>query len=276
MPSTEPRPPLGTVLPPLRLTQRGRVVLAVGALLLVVLLASLIKGCGADATTTGVPASTSPAAAGSPSASPTPSVSSSAVAPSATASRTSILDGIVNSGDKGSGAWNQAKVAIATMHTGKTTAHRYVVKVETNLGLDQDAVARQVQSILDDDRSWSSSTSNSFALVTDPAKADLTIYLASPDTTQKMCRPLDVLETWSCRQGSNVILNADRWRYMTPTYDDLSLYRAYMVNHEVGHFIGRDHVGCPAQGFTAPVMMQQSKSLGGCTINPWPSASDGR
>ena len=78
--------------------------------------------------------------------------------------------------------------------------------------------------------------------------------------------------TWSCNTGARVVLNADRWRWMTPTYTDRVQYRAYLVNHEVGHSLGLGHVGCPGPGRPAPVMMQQSKSLGGCQINPWPAA----
>ncbi len=71
-----------------------------------------------------------------------------------------------------------------------------------------------------------------------------------------------------------MVLNSDRWLLKTPTYDDLDEYRAYMVNHEVGHFLGHDHVGCPGEGETAPVMLQQSMALDGCIANGWPGLED--
>ena len=40
------------------------------------------------------------------------------------------------------------------------------------------------------------------------------------------------------------------------------------------HFIGLGHVGCPKEGAKAPVMMQQSIELGGCTPNAWPRDAD--
>jgi len=41
---------------------------------------------------------------------------------------------------------------------------------------------------------------------------------------------------------------------------DIDSYRAYAVNHEVGHALGNRHQPCPANGAAAPIMMQQSWS----------------
>ncbi|MDN5717960.1 MAG: DUF3152 domain-containing protein, partial [Janibacter sp.] len=57
---------------------------------------------------------------------------------------------------------------------------------------------------------------------------------------------------------------------------DLQLYRHYLVNHEVGHGLGKGHERCPRKGSPAPVMVQQTLSLHGCTANPWPRSSSGR
>ena len=69
--------------------------------------------------------------------------------------------------------------------------------------------------------------------------------------------------------------NSDRWLHATPTYDDLAEYRAYMINHEVGHFLGHGHATCPADGSPASVMLQQSIDLQGCTPNAWPAGEEG-
>jgi hypothetical protein len=67
------------------------------------------------------------------------------------------------------------------------------------------------------------------------------------------------------------MLNAWRWAHGAEAYGkDVSAYRQYLVNHEVGHRLGHGHVGCPARGKRAPVMMQQTKSVGSCKANPWP------
>ncbi len=67
------------------------------------------------------------------------------------------------------------------------------------------------------------------------------------------------------------MLNAERWARGARTYGaDLSGYRRYMVNHEVGHALGRGHAACPRAGDPARVMMQQTKGVDACRPNPWP------
>jgi hypothetical protein len=67
------------------------------------------------------------------------------------------------------------------------------------------------------------------------------------------------------------VINAVRWGIGAKTYGrDLLSYREYLINHEVGHGLGRGHVRCPRPGWRAAVMVQQTKSLEGCRANPWP------
>jgi hypothetical protein len=69
------------------------------------------------------------------------------------------------------------------------------------------------------------------------------------------------------------VVNAMRWLAGAATYQDLHAYRAYVINHEVGHGLGHPHRGCPAPGAPAPVMVQQTIGLQGCAPNPWPGVS---
>lgn len=84
--------------------------------------------------------------------------------------------------------------------------------------------------------------------------------------------------TYSCRVGRYVIINQDRWRKATPSWNhakgSLRNYRHMVVNHETGHWLGHGHRMCGRRGALAPVMAQQSISLGGCTFNSWPKASE--
>ena len=103
------------------------------------------------------------------------------------------------------------------------------------------------------------------------ATADVDVVLASPQLSEQMCRPLDTGGTQSCRNGRTVVLTAYRWVLAIPDYgSDRSGYRRYVVNHEMGHWLGHGHRTCPGNGRRAPVMMQQTLGLRGCRPNPWP------
>ncbi|MGI9557068.1 MAG: DUF3152 domain-containing protein, partial [Solirubrobacterales bacterium] len=66
-----------------------------------------------------------------------------------------------------------------------------------------------------------------------------------------------------------------RWRGGARAFGgELMDYRRYLINHEVGHTLGRWHRGCPAPKARAPVMMQQTKGVGECKPNPWPRTDE--
>lgn len=70
----------------------------------------------------------------------------------------------------------------------------------------------------------------------------------------------------------NVLINYYRWMNGSK-YSKLSLkgYRIYVINHEVGHALGRGHIkSCECEDCYVPVMMQQTISIGKCKPNPWP------
>ena len=146
----------------------------------------------------------------------------------------------------------------------------YSVEVEAGLPMDPSSVARTVEKVLTDERGWIAVEPRSLQRVEhDP---DFRIRLATPETADRLCAPLDTGGRLSCRNGENVVLNAWRWVNGADTYDgDLAAYRRYMINHEFGHALGKDHDSCPASGNLAPVMLQQTKGLAGCRPNPWPA-----
>ncbi len=84
--------------------------------------------------------------------------------------------------------------------------------------------------------------------------------------------------SYSCRVGRYVIINQTRWQRAAPAWNaakgSLLDYRRMVLNHETGHWLGRGHAGCPGPGRPAPVMMQQSKGLGACRPNPWPTRAE--
>jgi len=148
------------------------------------------------------------------------------------------------------------------------------VEIETGLAIDGQCFADAALGILTDERGWNATDGAAFARVDDDSY-DLRLILASPNTTDSLCYPARTVGKYSCRKGDTVIINLMRWETGTEDYaGDLTTYRTYLINHEVGHFLGRGHVGCPAAGEPAPVMMQQTKGLGECLPNGWPTKDE--
>jgi hypothetical protein len=148
---------------------------------------------------------------------------------------------------------------------------RFDVQVERNLAIDADDAAGLIGKVLNDRRSWRGTGRWRFELVRSAGDATLHAYIATPGTTDRLCAPLLTRGEVSCQNGNRVVLNAQRWMSGADSYgSDLDGYRRYLVNHEFGHSLGHQHVGCPGSGKRAPVMMQQTKGLGGCRKNPWP------
>jgi hypothetical protein len=146
----------------------------------------------------------------------------------------------------------------------------YTVEVEPVLGADLLAVAATVDEALHDPRSWA--RDHRLERIEDPDVAQIRVLLATPATVDQLCLAvgLDTAGRYSCWTGRFAALNADRWEHGAADFDDLTTYRRYLVNHEVGHGLGHGHVDCPASGVTAPVMMQQSITTGACVANGWP------
>jgi hypothetical protein len=157
---------------------------------------------------------------------------------------------------------------------------RFRVGAERGSGEDVAAFAAQVEAALGDPRSWAGGGALRLQRVPDGARYDFTVYLATRETAGRMClrggvdirvggRPYT-----SCRAPGSAIINLDRWRLSAPTFTragvPLATYRTYVINHEVGHELGRSHEGCPVRGGPAPVMVQQTLTLRGCTPYPWP------
>ncbi len=154
---------------------------------------------------------------------------------------------------------------------------RYTVEVEDGTGISGEDFATTVGTVLTDPRGWQTKDGVRFvdvppAEAAKGAKVDLRITLASPDTTDRLCAPLETRGQVSCHNSGRVVLNLRRWVLGAAAYGkDVATYRVYLVNHEVGHGIGHPHEYCGGTGQVAPVMMQQTYGLQGCTAWPWPT-----
>ncbi len=191
---------------------------------------------------------------------------------------------------RGAGTWHVVPGSAAAVGGG--LVHTFSVEVEDGVRLaDGDlSFGRTVERVLDDPRGWTAGGDVALRRV-DAGEPDLRIRLTAQDTARRVCGfelPFDT----SCRIDGAVYLSAARWTRGAMAFDDLGAYREYMINHEVGHFLGHPHEPCDAHGSPAPVMMQQTFSTANdelaritrahpqqadvpadgkvCTPNPWP------
>ncbi|MFI2375989.1 DUF3152 domain-containing protein [Streptomyces sp. NPDC018964] len=162
---------------------------------------------------------------------------------------------------------------------GKGQKVTYRVDVEQGLGLDGELFAEAVHRTLNDNRSWAHNGARTFERV-HSGEVDFVITLAGPDTTADWCAKsgLDTtVDNVSCDSAATerVMINADRWARGADTYgDEMHAYRQMLINHEIGHRLGHNHVTCDKDGDLAPVMQQQTKFLDhdgiSCRPNAWP------
>ncbi|WP_228989739.1 DUF3152 domain-containing protein [Streptomyces sp. DH8] len=174
----------------------------------------------------------------------------------------------------GPGTFTVARAGVAPKGEGSA----YRVEVEDGIGVDPDRAAEEIAAVLADPRGWSHGGERSFRQVAD-GSAGLVIRIATPATTDRMCGAygLRTRGEVNCRGGEKVMVNLKRWQLGSPQFDGpVAEYRALIVNHEVGHWLGRGHETCPGKGRPAPAMMQQIDGLKGCVANAWPYDAKGR
>jgi hypothetical protein len=214
-----------------------------------------------------------PADSQAPAASLAAAPAGSAVPPSPTASPPAAAPpAAANVPVKGDGTFTFADTQGSLLGTAGVLK-RFRVAVEGGTGQDATAFAAFIDQTLGDARSWIASGQLRLQRVPKNAPFDFTIYLASPATSEQMCAlgGLHTEKYTSCRLAGQVIINLARWLTAVPDYGaSLEVYRAYAINHEVGHEFGHGHEACTGGGRPAPVMQQQTLGLKGCLANAWP------
>ncbi len=156
----------------------------------------------------------------------------------------------------------------------QSRTYTYSLSTRGRIRANTQYFALHVNQTLNDPRGWSLGGAIEFRQV-DRGGA-FTVYLAEAATVPSFGSPCS--SAWSCRVGRSVIINQTRWQQATDSWrgggGSLDGYRHYVVNHEVGHWMGFGHAGCPGGGQPAPVMQQQSKGLNGCRHNTWPVSGE--
>lgn len=102
---------------------------------------------------------------------------------------------------------------------------------------------------------------------TEKIKARVWIRLSMSKTIEKICG-LPAMLSCASLGGRDMYLCAERW-FGGSKESGLSLdnYRQYMVSHEMGHILGKEHKKCPGKGKPAPIMLQQTLGIGECIPN---------
>lgn len=164
-----------------------------------------------------------------------------------------------------------ANQANAKQASGRVVTYAISTKGATSANLAE--FSSQVNQTLNDGRGWAQlgvsfkevASGGNFSLIL--SEAALVPSFSSGCDTE-----------WSCRVGSSVIINDNRWRGASDSWNaaggSMRDYRHMVINHEVGHWLGHGHLSCAGAGQSAPVMQQQSISLEGCSFNPWPLTSE--
>ncbi|WP_238145508.1 DUF3152 domain-containing protein [Antricoccus suffuscus] len=170
----------------------------------------------------------------------------------------------------GNGALNILPGSSAVLGTGGPVK-TFVIEYEGGTNLDPAEFASYVEDTFADPRSWGAGGQMRFQRVDGSAPFDFRVALISPNHVESLCPGYGTEGYTSCRFGDRAVINLARWSVGVPFYDGhLDEYRQYVINHEVGHYLGHGHEGCPGPGALAPVMLQQTLKMDGCVVNPWP------
>lgn len=139
----------------------------------------------------------------------------------------------------------------------------YTTLVDKDVDYPPSQFAMEVAIYLSDPDGW---VSEGYTFVRGSSPA-VVIHLSSPEYLAKNgCKDPSL----SCAEmnGRHMYLNAMRWTKGAPQSKlELDAYRQYMVSHEMGHILGREHVDCPQEGAPVPIMVQQTKGIGKCKPN---------
>lgn len=151
---------------------------------------------------------------------------------------------------------------------GRGSVTTYTVEVEQIADLDPARIGDQVDAVLADPRGW---TVQNRSVQRIPEGGQVTITLATAATTADLCADAEADSAPACFDGDRIVIDTTTWRSPPSTWPlGRDGYRAFVVNHGFGHALGAPDAGCPGPGEVAPIMLQQTVDLAGCTANPWP------
>ncbi|UOY01116.1 DUF3152 domain-containing protein [Blastococcus sp. PRF04-17] len=160
-------------------------------------------------------------------------------------------------------------VVVAPAATAADRTYTYTIETRGPVSSDVGYFATMARATFAHSAGWGLGGRLGFTQV--PSGGNFRLILATP--AQVAAASPSCSAQWSCRVGELVLINEQRWNGGSASWPySVHNYRHYVINHEVGHWLGLGHQNCPGAGAPAPVMQQQSISLGGCRAQIWPLA----
>lgn len=132
-----------------------------------------------------------------------------------------------------------------------------------------------VTNILNDDFGWKQYGYN--FIYGDDKTNLLKIYLRSGDETNKICKGLPGLSCTRFKKEYvpiDITINYNNWIGGSKSTLSIDDYQRYVINHEVGHWLGLDHTECPIEeckkrGYkNCPASIMQQMSKGPKHVSP--------
>ena len=139
----------------------------------------------------------------------------------------------------------------------------YKVVVDPDVDFPLKSFTEDVAICLADPNGWES---KGYKFIMVKSSPHVLIHLSS----LKGLRDAGCDDNLSCAElgGHEMRINIQRWLHGSKASgQDLYGYRQYVISHEMGHILGRDHAKCPGKGLPAPIMIQQTLGLHGCLPN---------
>lgn len=155
------------------------------------------------------------------------------------------------------------KILLDDLKNNKTESNKYFI-------------IHKILSVLDDKRGWRKFgyTFEYIQKNTSDKDIDLIITVKPNADIRRICG----FDGLSCASYGNqrlkfIYINLENWLNGSDKSKlSLDLYRTYVINHEMGHILGRHHLKSEDQkpGSLAPIRIQQTLGIGHCSPNPYP------
>lgn len=158
-----------------------------------------------------------------------------------------------------------------------STTYYITIHIDDDVDYSQKIFENKVKKVLLDKDGWQSIAKVKFKFVGKDVfdkiqtNKKIVINLSTNDTINKKCG--FGAEMLSCCDMSTKEVWINFYRWMNGSkHSKLNIYkyRDYVINHEVGHALGRLHTDCPCEDCPAPIMMQHTVSIGNCKPNNKP------